>query len=282
MYLGERAHAILFFAKGSISRRRTPLKNVFFTGPAGAGKTTLVKKAVRRLGDRAGGFYLDEAPKGQIPHLRLVTLDGREGLLASRDLPSPVQVGPWHVDVDVLERLGLTAVKAAAEARRVVIVDELSPVLLTSAGLSQAVEEALSGPEPVLGTLSPQAHPVLDAIRARQDTLVLEVTTANRDQLLERVWAGLKLPQESLADVQRRVDRQRERAARYAEQNRLTLSGLSGQVRGDHGTYEVSWQGGQWHCSCSFFLKYATCAHAMAAEKSVQAWLPAQPTEPRH
>ncbi|MGE5591661.1 MAG: nucleoside-triphosphatase [Bacillota bacterium] len=250
---------------------------MFFTGPAGVGKTTLVKKAVRRLGDRAGGFYLDEAPKGEAPHLRLVTLDGREGLLASRDLPSPVQVGPWHVDVDVLERLGVAAVRSAAEARRVVIVDEISPVSLAAGGLAQAVEEALSGAEPVLGTISPQAHPVLDAIRARQDTLVLDVTAANRDQLLERVWAGLKLPQESLADVQRRVDKQRERAARYAEQNRLSLSGISGQVRGDHGTYEVSWQGGQWHCSCSFFLKYATCAHTMAAEKSLQTWLPVTP-----
>jgi len=270
------------FRQGLHFKEVRPLKNVFFTGPAGVGKTTLVKKAVRRLGDRAGGFYLDEARKGESPHLRLVTLDGREGLLASRDLPSPVQVGPWHVDVDVLERLGVASVRSAAEARRVVIVDEVSPVSLAAGGLAKAVEEALSGTEPVLGTLSPQAHPVLDAIRARQDTLVLDVTTANRDQLLERVWAGLKLPQESLADVQRRVDRQRERAVRYAEQNRLTLSGLTGQVRGDHGTYDVSWLGGQWHCSCSFFLKYATCAHTMAAETSVQGWLPAQPPKVQH
>lgn len=171
--------------------------------------------------------------------------------------------------------------QSALEAGRVVIVDEIGPLQLTSQRFAEAVQAALDGPSPVLGVLSPQEHPFLDAIRARRDTLVVPVTPGNRDQLLDRVWTGLRLPTESLADTQRRIDKQRERARRYAAAQRLTLMQAAGVVRGDHGTYQVSWQGGQWHCSCSFFLKYGTCAHTMAAEESLSPLLPAKQEEPR-
>lgn len=272
-------HVILFLGSSAPGNRLgtggyEPLKNVLFTGAPGVGKTTLIKMAVRRLGDRAGGFFVEELRGPAGINLNLVTLDGREATLAGRDLPGAAQVGLWQVDLAVLESLGVSAVEAAIQAGRVVVLDEIAPLELASEKFAAAVQAALDGPAPVLGSMAPQAHPVLDAIRARHDTLVIEVTRDNRDRLLDRVWSGLRLPTESLADVERRIARQRDRAARYAADARLRLAGISGEVRGDHGTYQVSWQGGQWHCSCSFFLKYGTCAHTMAAEKTLSAWLP--------
>lgn len=253
------------------------MKNVLFTGVSGVGKTTLIKKAVRRLGDRAGGFFIEEQKGPAVTTSKLVTLDGREAVLAGHGVAGGAPAGRGQMDVAAFEALGIPAMEAATGAGRVVVVDEIALALLASEKFTAAVQAALDGAGTVLGTIASEAHPLLDAIRARHDTLVIEVTRENRDHLLDRIWAGLHLPTESLADVERRIDRQRERALRYSAGARLTLAGLTGEVRGDHGTYQVSWQGGQWHCSCSFFLKYATCAHTMAAENTLATWLAVDP-----
>lgn len=251
------------------------LKNVLFSGQSGTGKTTLIKKAVRRLSDRAGGFFIESTGHG----LRLVTLDGREAPLASRDGEGPVKVGGWNVDADVLAELGAPAVEAAIGSGRVVVLDELGPLVLASEAMAVAVQKALDSESTVLGSMTDQAHPFLDAVRARRDTLVLPVTAANRDQLLDRVWSGLRLPTESLADAQRALQRARDRAKKYAADDRLALTGFTAEVRGDHGRYQVAWQGGQWHCSCSFFLKYGTCSHSMTAAENLTAWIKKETAE---
>ncbi|MHB9145276.1 MAG: nucleoside-triphosphatase [Symbiobacteriia bacterium] len=242
---------------------------MLFSGQPGAGKTTLIKKAVRRLSDRAGGFFVEESGRT----LRLITLDGREAMLASRDLESPVRVGGWSVDAAVLAELGAPVVEAAIAAGRVVVLDEIEPLVLASEAMTAAIQKALDSESTVLGSIAEQAHPFLDGVRSRRDTLILSVTPTNRDRLLDRVWSGLRLPTESLADAQRAVQRQRERAKRYAADRRLALTGVTAEIRGDHGRYQVAWQNGQWHCSCSFFLKYGACAHSMTVAENLAPWL---------
>ncbi|MCL5676746.1 MAG: NTPase [Firmicutes bacterium] len=250
------------------------LKNVLLTGAPGAGKTTLIKKAVRRLGDRAGGFFTEEVRQGNRRQgFRLVALDGGQGLLAERGAENAYRVGDYGVNLTVLEEIAAPALQRALEEKSVVVADEIGLMEIGSQPFVRVLQECLDSSKPVLGTLGRQEHPILDAVRGRSDTLVIEVTRANRDRLLDRIFGGLRLPTESFAETERNIAKKQLKAQRYAQENRLGIIFLAGRFTSDHHVYDISYDRGQWHCNCSFFLKYGTCSHTMASAKILESRL---------
>ena len=68
-----------------------------------------------------------------------------------------------------------------------------------------------------------------------------------------------------------------EKAKRYAQEtDRVTFRELSVGFRGGNGDYDVNFKDGKWHCTCSFFSKWALCCHTMAMEKILEKMLPAE------
>lgn len=66
-----------------------------------------------------------------------------------------------------------------------------------------------------------------------------------------------------------------EKAKRYAqERDRITLTELSVQFRGEHGSYTTECKGGEWSCTCNFFPTWKTCSHVMALQKILGQMLP--------
>jgi len=58
-------------------------KNIFLTGPPSSGKTTIIKKVIKKLGLPANGFYTEEERvAGKRLGFLMKTLDGRTGYLA--------------------------------------------------------------------------------------------------------------------------------------------------------------------------------------------------------
>ena len=58
-------------------------KNIFLTGPPSSGKTTIIKKVIKKLGLPANGFYTEEErAAGKRLGFLMKTLDGRTGYLA--------------------------------------------------------------------------------------------------------------------------------------------------------------------------------------------------------
>lgn len=240
------------------------LKNVLLTGQPGIGKTTLIHQAVRRLGDRASGYYTQEVREGNRRiGFDLVTLTGQRAPLARLDAAGH-QVGEYGVDLTVLERLAVPALHRALERGRVAIIDEIGPLEVACEPLREAILACLNGEPPVLGCLARADDPFLTELAERPDTLVIEVTRANRDELLDRIFSGLDLPKESFAETQRNIERKRRKADRYAAEDRLTLHSFTAEFRSDHSRHTVSLDDGRWHCSCSWHLKYGTCSHIMA------------------
>jgi hypothetical protein len=67
-----------------------------------------------------------------------------------------------------------------------------------------------------------------------------------------------------------------EKAKRYArERERMQFSALSVHFRGENDEHEVSFSGGNWHCTCEFFAGHGTCAHSMALEHVLEGMVPA-------
>jgi nucleoside-triphosphatase len=167
---------------------------LLLTGRPGVGKTTVIRAVVARLGPLAGGFYTEEIrEQGQRTGFRLVTLDGRSGILASVNRSGPYRVGKYRVQLDDLDRVGVAALRrAVAQPQvRVVVVDEIGKMELFSAAFQEAVQAALASPKVVLATIMAGSHPQGDEIKARSETTVLEVTVANRQTLPGQVLAWL-------------------------------------------------------------------------------------------
>ncbi len=66
-----------------------------------------------------------------------------------------------------------------------------------------------------------------------------------------------------------------DKAKKYAqERNRMHISGLEVDFRGENDTHHVALTGERWACSCDFFEGWGTCAHTMALERILDGMIP--------
>ena len=70
-----------------------------------------------------------------------------------------------------------------------------------------------------------------------------------------------------------------EKAKRYAqEKDRITFNTFTVSFRGDNDNHTLSYEDGQWHCSCHFFSSWGICSHTMTLQKVLQGMLPKEAT----
>jgi hypothetical protein len=66
-----------------------------------------------------------------------------------------------------------------------------------------------------------------------------------------------------------------EKAIRYAQEpDRFQFQTFSVQVRGEHNTHTVSYNGDKLGCTCEFYGSRGTCSHTIAMEKVLGQMLP--------
>jgi hypothetical protein len=59
-----------------------------------------------------------------------------------------------------------------------------------------------------------------------------------------------------------------QKAKRYAEEpERVRFEQFRVNFQGEHGSYNVTYEGGKWSCECAFFLQRGVCSHTMAMER---------------
>jgi nucleoside-triphosphatase len=171
-------------------------RTLLLTGRPGVGKTTVIKRVAEALGDQAGGFYTEEirGADGRRIGFRLVALDGDEAVMAHVDLRAEgrPRVSRYGVDVEAIQRVGVTAVRQAMAANQVIVVDEIGKMELFCEPFKKAVIAAVNGPTPVLATAMSGSHPWVDELKARQQVEIWNVTTHNRDRMPESVLQHLE------------------------------------------------------------------------------------------
>ena len=58
------------------------------------------------------------------------------------------------------------------------------------------------------------------------------------------------------------------KAKQYAQEpDRIQFTRFEASFRGENDTHTLSFDQGQWNCSCHFFGEWGTCCHTMAAER---------------
>ena len=163
-------------------------QKVLLTGRPGCGKTTLIKRVVKNLSQRAAGFYAEEIrDRGGRIGFKLVTLDGDEAVLAHVDFKTPERVGKYGLDLSALEAVGVKAMREAVQAQRLAVIDEIGPMEIRSAIFREAVSDVLKSGVPVLATIFARPLQFTNAIKSRPDVMLIEVRPDNRERLVSEL-----------------------------------------------------------------------------------------------
>ena len=165
-------------------------RTLLLTGRPGIGKTTVIKTVAESLGQQVGGFYTEEirGPGGR-KGFRLVTLDGQEAVMAHIDLRGKgrPRVSRYGVDVEAVERVGVTALRQAMREGQIVVVDEIGKMELFCGPFKEVVIQAVRGPHTVVATVMARPNPWVDALKAIPNVILWEVTVGNRVRLARQV-----------------------------------------------------------------------------------------------
>ena len=169
------------------------IKNIFITGLPGCGKTSLVIAILKELKLNASGFYTEEIrEKGTRKGFKIITLDGREGILAHVNVKSPYQVSKYKVNIEDLEKLGVKSILDTLNQNKVIIIDEVGKAEMYSEKFKKAVEAALDSKNKILGTIMLKPNPFCDKIKRRQDTKVFYLMKENFKEIKEEIINLLK------------------------------------------------------------------------------------------
>ncbi len=162
------------------------------SGRPGAGKTTLLRRLAQLFPGRVGGFYTEELREGgHRVGFVLVTLSGQRAVFAHVDLSAKYRVGRYGVLLEVLDEVGIPAMRESAVAGRAVFVDEVGKMELLSASFREALEEVASGPAPLVATILAGPHPWADRFRRQPRVTELVLTPANRSAVFLQAQAWL-------------------------------------------------------------------------------------------
>ncbi len=167
---------------------------VIVTGEPGVGKTTLVKRVVEGLGDRAIGFWTEEVRDPRTKRrmgFKVVTTDGKEALFASKRFTSKHLVGSYGVNVRKFEELVLPVLERALRSPKgkVVIIDEVGKMELFSKRFRELVRKLAENPKVNLVATIPirDVHPLVKELRRLPDAVVIELRRSNREGMHEEV-----------------------------------------------------------------------------------------------
>ncbi|MFW9830633.1 MAG: NTPase [Candidatus Thorarchaeota archaeon] len=174
--------------------------NLMITGLPGCGKSTVVNRIInlaKEQGIRVGGistpeFRISNGRRGGF-HIRDVA-SGTEEIMASVDSKSSTKIGRYGVNLDAVQRVGVTAISSAIITADLIIIDEIGKMELTVPEFSQSVTAALNSSKPVLGTLGMKLRtPFVNTLKRRHDVKVLTLTPAARRAVYKQVCIHLGL-----------------------------------------------------------------------------------------
>ncbi len=166
---------------------------LLLTGKPGVGKTTIIRQVAAHLAQKTiGGFYTEEIRVlRERQGFRLVTFDGRERVIAHVNFPKTNQVGKYGVDVCAIDGVVESAL-ALSETVEVYLVDEIGKMECLSEQFNQAMRLLLSSDKTIVATVAMRGTGLIGECKQRTDSLLWEVTAANRNELPRQVLAWLE------------------------------------------------------------------------------------------
>jgi len=169
-------------------------KNIFITGKPGCGKTTLIKEVLEELKISAKGFFTEEIRRnGERLGFKIVTLSGKEGILADKGFKSTFRVSKYGVVLKDLEEIGVREIEEGLKEDCLIVVDELGKMELFSQKFKRTILASLDSKNKILGTIMLKENPFCDEIKRRKDTKIFYLTRENREEIKKEIINLLKV-----------------------------------------------------------------------------------------
>ena len=163
------------------------------------GKTTLILKLDdywRGKGLKPAGIITQEVRRGgQRIGFKLKDLaSGTEGWLAKTDRGNGPKIGKYAIISEDLETIGVKALENSSSGdAKVVFVDEIGPMEMTSKGFRRALSELLRSDKIVVATLKQGSHyEEVDGALKQGLAEIVELTRENRDIVLEQITSKME------------------------------------------------------------------------------------------
>ena len=138
---------------------------------------------VKRIQRPVIGFFTREIKeKGRRVGFSIITLDGKEGILAHEESKSPRRVVKYGVNIDELDRVSVPSMIPGA-ADQIVIIDEIGKMECFSPLFRETLIKTLDSANPVIGSIAQRGNPFIEKIKVRKDILLVTVSEKNRDSL---------------------------------------------------------------------------------------------------
>src|SRR2546428_7857361 len=144
----------------------------------------------KNKGLRVDGMVTSEVRKGdERIGFKITDLSsGAEGWLARTGDSVGPRIGRYNVVSEDLEKIGVSALKKAAEWPGLVLVDEIGPMEMTSRPFRDALAKLLSHRGIVIATVKYGSHyPEVERASEIAEGTSLEVSMGNRDEVMQTI-----------------------------------------------------------------------------------------------
>jgi len=168
------------------------MKHLLITGKPGVGKTTLIREVAQRLKKYDPiGFYTQEIRvNGHRQGFRLVSLDGRFGILSHVEHKGSYRVGRYGVDLVGFEKF-LTGLDLCHSTSQLVILDEIGKMECLSIQFTAEMQTLLDSSKLIFAAIALKGEGFIRQVKQRPDCRLISVTLENREGLIDTVMAAL-------------------------------------------------------------------------------------------
>ncbi|MDP6742845.1 MAG: nucleoside-triphosphatase [Candidatus Thalassarchaeaceae archaeon] len=106
---------------------------------------------------------------------------GETGIIAHKEIDSRNRILGLGLDPEVIASVAVPAIQEAMDNYEVIVIDEIGKFSVESEEFVEIVREVMDIDKPTIMTLHKKSrHPLLQDIRRRDDSRILEVTPVNR------------------------------------------------------------------------------------------------------
>ena len=168
-----------------------PAKNLLVTGPPRCGKSTLIETVVSRIDAHLTGFFTSEIrERGRRTGFKIVTLDGREGVLAHEKIKAKARAGKYRVNLGDLERIAVPSM-IPSRPDQIVVIDEIGKMECLSSLFRQTLLQTLDSSNRLIGSIALKGGPFIRGIKSRRDVKLIYIIEEDRDELVDALVKSL-------------------------------------------------------------------------------------------